>query len=402
MIKLKKLIIFITILVIVTPGYSYAHNNILNEHSKSAILIDQDTNRVLYEKQADEKRPIASLTKMMTFLIAIEAIKDQKVNGDDLVEIDKQIAAIKGSTCHLEIGEKVELKELMKGLMLVSGNDAAMAIAKHIGGSEEGFVKLMNENAKKIGLNNTYFINTNGLPVYDTKNPELDPKENQSTARDVAILGKYMFDNYQEEVTEVTAMHTYSNEMRHCTYNNTNPLLVEVSGVDGIKTGYTDRAGYCLAFSMEVSQDNNNAKDHRLLGVVLGTGNKNDRKIAAESILKYGKDEFHMEKIAQKGQIIGKEKVQDIDGLELELKAGDDVYAVLSKNEIFTPKIEVQSEKIKYPIRDGDEVGIVKYYNDSGEFIQSGKLLNSGDTKKLPIKTKTKILYKYICNLFNK
>lgn len=402
MIKFKKIISLIIMLGILVPHFSYADNVVLNEHSKSAIMIDQDTNRVLYEKNADEKRPIASLTKMMTFLIAVESIEKNKVGENDLVNIDKEVASIKGSTCRLQEGEQVELKELMKGLMLVSGNDAALAISKHIGGSEEEFIKLMNNKAKQIGMTNTYFISVNGLPLYKDPLHEIPPDENISTARDVALLGKYMFDNYKNQVTEITTIRTCTDEARKFTYCNTNPLLVEVPGVDGIKTGYTDKAGYCLSFSMVVNQDQRNEKAHRLIGVVLGTGNKDDRKISASSILKYGREGFYIKKISTKNQVIGMADVDKIKGLQLEVKASDDIYAVLKNGESFNSKIEIQADKIKFPIKDGDEIGTVKYYNDAGEVIQTGKVINNTDSKEISFGLKLKILYRSIINFFNK
>ena len=133
----KKLIVSIVICAFLTPTFSYSDdNNRVDKFSKSSILIDQLTGRVLYEKEADAKRPLASLSKMMTFLLAIEAIEEGKVKKDDIITVDKSIAKVRGSSYHLKEGEKIPLIELMKGLMIVSGNDAAVAITKHIKGRE--------------------------------------------------------------------------------------------------------------------------------------------------------------------------------------------------------------------------------------------------------------------------
>ena len=168
----QVLLVFLIIISIVTPSISYGENTNVDKFSKSSILIDQDTARVLYAKNPDEKRPLASLSKMMTFLIAIEAINNKEVSPQDIIVVDKDIAKVRGSSYKLKEGEKVPLIELMKGLMIVSGNDAAVAISKHIGKSEENFVKRMNKRAKEIGMTNTSFVNCNGLPIYSLADPE--------------------------------------------------------------------------------------------------------------------------------------------------------------------------------------------------------------------------------------
>ena len=298
--KAPILLILLISITFVVPSISYGIvlSNV-DKFSKSSILIDQDTGRVLYEKNPDEKRPLASLSKMMTFLIAIEAINNKEVNKDDIIVIDKDIAKVRGSSYHLKVGEEVPLIELMKGLMIVSGNDAAVGIAKHIGKSEAKFVERMNKRAKEIGMTNTSFVNCNGLPIYSLADPKKPPKENISTARDIAILGKYMMDNYEKEVTSITDMQTYTYEKRGFCKNNTNGLLSIIPEVDGIKTGYTGNAGYCLAFSMKINEDNK-TMENRLIGVSLGANHKNKRIQACLAMLKYGRENFTTEKVMSK------------------------------------------------------------------------------------------------------
>ena len=148
---LKKIISLAMILVFIIPNYSYADDKSVDKYSKTSILIDQETGRVLYSKEPDMKVPLASLSKMMTFLLAIEAIENKEVKETDKVKIDKSIASVKGSSYKLKDGEEVPLIELMRGLMIVSGNDAAIAIAKHVCKTKEAFVDRMNKKAKEIG-----------------------------------------------------------------------------------------------------------------------------------------------------------------------------------------------------------------------------------------------------------
>ncbi len=167
----QKLLIVLTILSLQAPNIIYADNKNIDKYSKGSILIDQETNRVLYEKNPDGKLPLASLSKMMTFLLAIEAIENKEVKKTDIITVDASIAKVRGSSYHLKVGEKIPFYELMKGLMVVSGNDAAVAISKHIAKDEKAFVERMNKKAKEIGMINTHFVNCNGLPIYDLSNP---------------------------------------------------------------------------------------------------------------------------------------------------------------------------------------------------------------------------------------
>lgn len=390
--RLQRLIIFIFIFTILLSNTSYAvpQQNV-DKFSKSSILIDQDTNRVLFEKEADEKRPLASLSKMMTFLLAIEAIENKEVKASDIITIDKSIASVRGSSYHLKEGEKVPLIELMKGLMIVSGNDAAIAISRHISKDEKEFVKRMNIKAKEIGMTNTNFVNPHGLPIYDLSQPKNPPRENISTARDIAKLGKYMFDNYEKQVVAITDMSTYSYSERGFTKNNTNALLGIIPNVDGIKTGYTGNAGYCLAFSMKVDKDNLNEKEHRIIGVVLGANHKDKRLSASLSILKFGKENFITKKIMTKNQLIGKKYIKGIPELEVKLKADKELYIIIGKEEKLNSQITFK--EVRYPIKSGDVLGVIKYYTETGEILGSVDIVSCSDVNSASLKTKIKMIF---------
>ncbi|WP_394862440.1 D-alanyl-D-alanine carboxypeptidase family protein [Paraclostridium bifermentans] len=388
----KKIISFILILAFVTPYTIFAteKEKEVDKYSLSSILIDQDTNRVLYAKNPDEKRPLASLSKMMTFLIAIEAIENKQVNPKDKIKITKKIASVKGSSYHLKENEEVELIELMKGLMIVSGNDAAIAIATHIGKSPEQFVKIMNKKAKDIGMSNTHFVNPHGLPIYDLQNPKAQPKQNISTARDIATLGKYMFDNYEKQVTSVTDMVTYSNPNRGFEKNNTNPLLRIIPDVDGIKTGYTGNAGYCLSFSMNVKKQNDMRK-YRVIGVSLGANHKNKRLSASLDMLNYGKENYHTEKVIRKNDLIGKKYIKGLEELEVELRTKDELYTILGNEENLNTQLTLK--ELEYPIKKGDVLGVIKYYTDNGEILGSIDIVSAKDVDNASLITKVKMLF---------
>ena len=386
--RLKELLILTFVLILSVPTLIYCDdNNKVDRYSKSSILIDQTTNRVMFEKDPDAKRPLASLSKMMTFLIALEAIENKEVSKNDIITIDKDMAKVKGSSYHLKVGEKVPLYELMKGLMIVSGNDASIAIAKHISKDEKTFVERMNAKAKEIGMINTSFVNPNGLPIYDLQNPKALPKENISTARDIAKLGKYMFDNYEKEVVAITDMQTYSYPERNFQKNNTNALLGIIPAVDGIKTGYTGNAGYCLAFSMVVDKDKDNEIRHRMIGVVLGANHKEKRTSASLSILRYGKENFSTKRVMEKDKLIGKKYIK---GLE-ELESEDELYATLKNTENL--KSQITLKELKYPVKKGDTIGVIKYFTETGQVIGSVDIISANDVDNISFITKIKMIF---------
>lgn len=390
--RLKELLILTFVLILSVPTLIYCDdNNKVDRYSKSSILIDQTTNRVMFEKDPDAKRPLASLSKMMTFLIALEAIENKEVSKNDIITIDKDMAKVKGSSYHLKVGEKVPLYELMKGLMIVSGNDASIAIAKHISKDVNTFVQRMNDKAKELGMTNTTFVNPNGLPIYDLQNPKALPKENISTARDIAKLGKYMFDNYEKEVVAITDMQTYSYPERNFQKNNTNALLGIIPAVDGIKTGYTGNAGYCLAFSMVVDKDKDNEIRHRMIGVVLGANHKEKRLSASLSILRYGKDNFSTKKVMEKDQLIGKKYIKGLEELEVTLKSEDELYATLKNTENL--KSQITLKELKYPVKKGDTIGVIKYFTETGQVIGSVDIISANDVDNISFITKIKMIF---------
>ena len=385
----QKLLAFLIILTFVTPNTIFAADKI-DKYSKSSILIDQGTGRVLYEKEPDAKRPLASLSKMMTFLIAIEAIENKEVNANDIIKIDKDMAKVRGSSYHLKEGEEVPLIELMKGLMIVSGNDASIGIAKHISKDEKTFVERMNKRCRELGMVNTYFVNPNGLPIYSLSEPTKPPMQNISTARDIAILAKYMFDNYEKQVTAITDMEIYSNPQRNFEKCNTNALLRIIPEVDGIKTGYTGNAGYCLSFSMKINKNEDNERDRRVIGVVLGANHKEKRTSAALSMLNYAKKDFCSKTVIDKNEFIGKKYIKEINDLEVTLVTEDELYTVLNKNEHLNSQMTFK--EVTYPVKKGDVLGVIKYYTDSGEILGSVNIVSENDVNNVSIINRIKML----------
>ena len=237
---------------------------------QAAILIDEDSGTVLYEKNADESRPIASITKIMTLLLTFEALEAGKVSLSDIVPVSEHAYHMGGSQIWLEPGEQLTLDEMLKAICISSANDAAVAVAEFIGGSEPVFVERMNARAKELGMQSTTFRNACGL----------DEDGHLSTARDVAIMSREMLLNHPEIENYCTV---WMDTLRGGTTQlvNTNKLLKSYNGITGLKTGTTGKAGVCISAS--ASRD-----DLRLIAVVLGSSSGKERFAAATSLLDYG------------------------------------------------------------------------------------------------------------------
>jgi serine-type D-Ala-D-Ala carboxypeptidase (penicillin-binding protein 5/6) len=277
---LSMLMVISCLLVTAVPVHA-DHENGPTNHAQAAALIDVTSGRVLYSKNGDERLRIASLTKIMTAIVAIEHGK-----LDDHVKISKNAFAKEGSSLFLKLGEEMTLENLLYGLMLRSGNDAATAIAEHVGGTEEGFVLLMNEKAAGLGLTNSHFMNPHGL----------DHDEHYSSANDVAKLTAYALKNpiFSEIVKTPTKKAPNPNEAWDYKWDNKNKMLRFYEGADGVKTGYTKKAFRCL-----VSSATRNGQ--QIAAVTLNDGNDwNDHS----KMLDYGFAHFPLKKVTEKGQKI--------------------------------------------------------------------------------------------------
>ncbi len=393
---MKSKITTLIIVFVLFTNIANAQNYDMEKYIKASILIDQERGTVLYEKNADQQMPCASLTKMMTLLVTLDSIKNNKVTKDDVVEISSKAAKTRGSTYRLKTGEKVKLINLMKGIMVVSGNDAAVAISEHVGGDTKTFVAMMNKKAKEIGMNKTSYINPNGLPVYGINGDMKTPKENMSTARDLSVLAKYLIDNYKQDVLAITSIQTHTNYKRGFIGNNTNALLRIMPGVDGLKTGFTGRAGYCLASTMNIKSTNENNKDFRVISIVLGGQSSKKRTSASKELLEYGKNNFKKNRIVKKDTFIGKTYLYGINELEINLKTKEDLWVVKKDKEKM--KRSIILDELTYPINRGDKVGKINYYTQDGVNIANVDIVSDSEINTIPMKIKFKLFIHKIVN----
>lgn len=329
-------------------------------YSKAAIITDKDTGRIIYSKNADTKRPMASMTKIMTLLLTFDAVKEGRVAYDDMVKIEQGDVDRLGTNIKLVAGEEVSLEDLLNGLMIVSANDAALAISRYVGGSYSKFVEMMNNKAKEVGMVDTVFYNPNGLPVF---NGDGSVKENTTTAQDVLELEKWMYKHYPKQLTEITSKKRLVLPKRGIDSPNTNPLLPIMSEVDGVKTGYTTAAGYCLAYSMKMPEN-------RIFGVTMGAGSKNDRKMAAYTALEFIKTHFKTKMIARKGEPIEEVLVNNSKSLKNKLVSKEDVAVLERTGENYSTQIKYKRGSLKEDNfvaeliveKDGEEVSRTPLY----------------------------------------
>jgi serine-type D-Ala-D-Ala carboxypeptidase (penicillin-binding protein 5/6) len=310
------------------------NNNTLNLKCISGVLIDQDSGRVLYNKNGNKVLPMASTTKIITAIIAIE-------NGNlrDIVTVSKTAASISGSNVGLRAGEKITLEELLYGLMLRSGNDAAVAIAQHIGGSVLGFAKLMNDKAIELGAYSTSFVTPHGL----------DSENHGTTAEDLAKITAYALNNkFFARISSTKGISGGISGKFNRNYLNINKFLYKLNNADGVKTGSTGRAGKCLVASVK----HNNG---RYISVVL---NSNDRWNDAEKMIKFAEKNYKFVKIHDSKNLINKFRVYGGNIKYINGAIYNDLYLpVLNDNtEIVDTQIFVPSSLFS-PIYKNDHIG---------------------------------------------
>lgn len=324
--------------------------------SKSYILMEESTGEVLIESNSNEKLPPASVTKVMTLLLIFEAIDSGKISYDDMVTVSSHAASMGGSQVFLEEGETQTVKDMIKCISIASANDASVAMAEHIGGSEEGFVQMMNNRAKELGMNDTNFVNACGLDV----------DGHVTSAKDIAIMSRELMKNFPE-IKEYTT--TWQDTIIHKTrkgesefgLTNTNKLIKQYSKATGLKTGSTSKALYCLSGTAE----NENIK---LVAVVMGAPDPKTRFNEVVKLFDYGFANYGIENAGKKGDVVAEIPVYKGSERTITGKTSEDVNILVKKGE--GAKIETKTEllpSVTAPVSEGDKLGEIIYIADGKE-----------------------------------
>ena len=316
----------------------------------AAILVDEDSGTVLYEKNADARRPIASITKVMTLLLTFEALEAGKISLDDFVPVSEHAYHMGGSQIWLEPGEEMTLNDMLKAICISSANDAAVAVAEYVGGSEPAFAEMMNARAAGLGMTNTHFVNACGL----------DEPEHLSTARDVAAMSREML-LHHTEVRDYCSIWMDTLRGGATQLVNTNKLLKSYSGITGLKTGTTGKAGVCISASAE-------RNGLRLIAVVLGAASGKERFQAASTLLDYGFSHFESAAAELPADAPLSLPVERGTAESVALTYTAPERCLMPKGESSTLQVALDlPQKLAAPIRAGETVGTVKISNGSVE-----------------------------------
>ena len=342
---MKKIIFLILLLPIICN----AEEINLAKTAKSVIMLEASTGEVIYERDADIKLPPASMTKIMTMLLTVEAIENDVIKWDDIVTVSENASKMGGSQILLETGEEMKIEDLFKGVAVASGNDAAVALAEQIAGSVDMFVSMMNKRAKELGLQNTNFKNPHGL---DTAN-------HYSSARDMSIMARELVKH--EKVLEYTSIYdTYLRENLDTKIwlVNTNKLVKFYKGVDGLKTGYTKDAGYCLTSTAKKN-------GMRLITVIMGNETSEIRNKETTEMLDYGFAQYKLNTLLTKKSEVGKIEITNGEKEKISIVPKENI-TFLSKKADKDKNLtyDIKLNKVSAPLVVGDKVGKVIVYEN--------------------------------------
>ena len=373
---MKKILILL-LLFISIPLVKAEEVEDLAPNAKSAIMIEASTGEILFQKNKDEKLAPASMTKMMSMLLIMEEIENGNLKWDEMITTSEKASSMGGSQIFLKVGEKMTVEDLLKGVAIASGNDAVVALAERVSGSEEQFVKRMNIRAKDLGLKNTNFINATGLTA----------DNHYSSAYDMSLIAKELVKH--EKILEFTS--TYEDYLRKNTKSpfwlvNTNRLVRFKEGVDGLKTGFTDEAGYCLTATMK--------KDNmRLITVVMKEENTSKRSADTTKMLDYGFNIYMVQTILDEKTTIEKKKVELGKTLTTEIVPKENI-TILNKKSDDQKNITYKTNinKIIAPVKKGDKVGTI-------DIIEDNNIISTIDATVKEDISKANILTIYLRNL---
>lgn len=366
----KFCLLFLTVLLLLPFTVKAEEKNSDQEliaNATSGLLMESSTGEIIFEKEKDKQVAVASMTKMVAQTIILEKIEAGKIKWSDIVEVSKNAASMGGSQIYLTPGEKMSVEDLFKGISMASANDAVVAMAEYISGSEKSFVKLMNQKVKDLGLKNTHFQNSTGL----------DEEGHYSSAYDMAIIARNLL--MHEEILKFSSV--YEDYLREDTENkfwlvNTNKLVRFYEGADGLKTGHTDAAKYCLAATAK-------KKDMRLIAIVLGEEESKVRNSEAMALLDYGFNTKKMIVLKKKSDTVKEITFDKGNKDKIEIKPKYDV-GVLEDRQSGGGKYQydVKINSLKLPLKKGDIVGKI-YVTHKKKRITTVDLVSNTNVEKL-------------------
>lgn len=346
---MKKIIILLILCIMIIPFSVYAEEDLI-PNATSGVLMEEETGTIIYEKEKDKQVAIASMTKMVAQIIILENIESKKIKWDDVVTVSKNAADMGGSQIYLAVNEKMTVRDLFKGISMASANDAVVAMAEYISGTEDKFVKKMNDKVKSLGLKNTVFKNSTGL----------DEEGHFSSAYDMAIIAKELLKH--DEILKFSSV--YEDYLRTDTPNkfwlvNTNKLIHSYPGSDGLKTGHTDNAKYCIAATAK-------RDGMRLIAIVLGEEVAKVRNEETSKLLDYGFNLKQVNVVKKKEKVVKRIIIDKATKKEIKVYPKNDIVILQDKgvqNKKYAIKVKIN--KINLPLKKNDKVGVIDVYQNN-------------------------------------
>lgn len=358
---------------IVTAGDAPVSNELKDApftvDAKGAVLMDAFTGEVLFQQDSHKQLPPASVTKVMTMLLVMEAVESGKITLEDSVTISERAASMGGSQLYMEPGETHTVAQLMEGVAMASANDGCVALSEYIAGSEEIFVERMNQRAAELGMRDTHFVNTNGLPVAD----------HYSSAYDIAVMSRqlYQFEETQKWFTTWQSTITVGLPGKETEFGltNTNKLIKSYSGCNGIKTGFTSDAGFCLSASAVRDETH-------LIAVALGCSTSKIRNAQVSKLLDYGFANFETVVLAEEGQIVETVLIERGDPQAADAVTAQKITVLVPKGEKDSIRTDIRiADTLSLPLKKGQEVGTLSVYKGE-KLLNEYSLTSSCDVEK--------------------
>lgn len=360
---MKKILSLITVMLFVIKMPVCAET-LLEISAPSGILIEASTGKVLFEKNADNPLPPASVTKIMTMLLVMEAMESGQIKEDDIVVCSENAASMGGSQVYLEAGEEMTVHDMLKAVAVASGNDAAVALAEFVSGSSEGFVELMNKRAKELGMENTSFKNCNGL----------DTDGHLTTARDIATMSKELISH--PKIFEFTSI--WMDSLRNGEFGlvNTNKLIRFYDGANGLKTGSTGKAKFCLSASAK-------RNDMNLIAVVMAAETSKKRFADASKMLDYGFANYTIVKSLLTDEELGSIKIKKGKTPILDVMVDPNFNVLTEKSKIGNIEKNItMPETVDAPVKKGEKLGEVEFLAD-GVVLGKADILAKADIERI-------------------
>jgi serine-type D-Ala-D-Ala carboxypeptidase (penicillin-binding protein 5/6) len=363
--------------LVLTLFHAQANANIAQDlapNATSAILMDASTGTVLFEKNSHQPLPPASITKVMTMILVMEALDEGKINLSDKVSVSEYASSMGGSQIFLQPGEQMTVQDLLKGIAIASANDASVALAELLGGTEEQFVQMMNDKAKQLGLQHTRFVNPNGLPA----------ENHYSSVYDIAVMSRELLKH--PDVTKFTGV--YQDYLRQDSKSpfwlvNTNKLIRFYQGADGLKTGFTVEAKFCLTATAKRG-------DLRVIAAVMGEPDPKTRNSEISKMLDYAFNQYHSYLVYKKGELIAEKQVEKGNPAKIQIRANQPITLLLKKGE--NPralKRKIVWKELKAPIQKGEVLGKIEFEKE-GKFFSQLELVSNHKVEKANLWTITK------------